>query len=218
MKLISQAGRRAVLMAGLLACVAGALPAVAQTGNQGFEVLSPSQPTSAPAGKVEVLEFFSYGCSHCNQLEPLFEDWQKKVGKDVVVKRVPVAFSGAWVPLQKLYFTLEALGVGERLNGQVFRAIHNDNKKLHDEKVQLEWVVAQGVDRKKFQDMYASFTVQSAVMRAQQLSKEYKISGVPTLAVAGRYITSASLTGSHEAALATVDQLIAKTRSEQGRK
>lgn len=184
-----------------------------------YKVLDPAQPTSPSSqGKVEVLEFFSYGCNHCRDLEPLFEKWQKKAPKDVVVKRVPVAFGAPWVPLQKMYLTLEALGESDRLNSQVFAAVHNENVRMQDEKIQLEWVASHGVDRKKYQDMYNSFPIDSATRQAQKMTKDYKIEGIPSLSVAGRYLTSASLAGSHEAALKVVDELIAKSRPAPAKK
>jgi thiol:disulfide interchange protein DsbA len=217
MSLIQKLTRRAFLILSLagLAAGLGSFAEAAPVAGKDYKLLNPAQPTSG-AGKVEVLEFFSYGCSHCRDLEPLFEKWLTKVPKDVVVKRVPVAFSSAWVPLQKMYLTLEALSEADRLNAQVFAAVHNENLRLNDEKVQLDWVAAHGVDRKKYQDMYNSFTIQSEAMRAQQMTRDYTIEGIPSLSVAGRYLTSAAMAGNHEASLVVLDDLIAKARS--GRK
>lgn len=218
MNVISRFGRRAMVIIGILACTGTWSMTATATVSAGkdYELLTP-QPTSTP-GKVEVSEFFSYGCSHCDALEPLLESWIKKAPKDVVVKRVPVAFSAAWTPLQKMYYALEGLGLLERLNAKVFDAMHRQNVRLTDESVQFDWVAAQGVDRKKYQDMYQSFAVQSAVARAQKLTRDYRIQGVPSLAVGGRYLTSASLTGSHQAALSVVDQLVIKAREDLNQK
>ncbi|MDD5295846.1 MAG: thiol:disulfide interchange protein DsbA/DsbL [Rhodocyclaceae bacterium] len=217
MSLIQKLTRRSFLVLSLAGLAAFGAQAAAPVAGKDYQVLNPAQPTSG-AGKIEVMEFFSYGCPHCKDLEPLLENWSKKLPKDVAVKRVPVAFGASWVPLQKMYLTLEALGQSERLNAQVFAAVHNENLRLNDEKIQLDWVAAHGVDRKKYQEMYNSFTVQSSAMRAQQLTRDYKIEGVPSLAVAGRYLTSASLAGNHENSLAVVDELIAKSRPGQGKK
>lgn len=211
--------RRAFLILSLgLAAGFGTAHGAATAGKE-YRLLDPAQPTSSSSqGKVEVLEFFSYGCNHCRDLEPLFEKWQKKAPKDVAVKRVPVAFGAPWVPLQKMYLTLEALGEAERLNTPVFAAVHNENVRMQDEKVQLEWVVKNGVDRKKYQEMYNSFAIDSATKQAQKMTKDYKIEGIPALSVAGRYLTSASFAGSHESALKVVDELIVKSRPAPGKK
>jgi thiol:disulfide interchange protein DsbA len=217
MSLIQKLTRRTFLALSLagLAAGLGSFAQAASVAGKDYQILKQAQPTSS-AGKIEVLEFFSYGCPHCKDLEPLLENWAKKLPKDVVLKRVPVAFSSSWVPLQKMYFTLEALGEVDRLNAQVFAAIHNENVRLNDESVQLDWIAAHKVDRKKYQDMYNSFSIQSEAMRAQQLTRDYKIEGVPSLSVAGRYLTSAAMAGNHEASLAVTDELIAKARA--GRK
>lgn len=217
MKLFPKFVRHAVLALGLFAL--GSLSAVAAppVAGKDYTILQTPQPTSSGSGKVEVVEFFSYGCPHCSHLEPLLEAWQKKLPKDVVLKRVAVPWQGYY---QRLYLTLEAMGESERLNGQVFRAIHVENQLLKDEKTQTDWVAAHGVDRKKFADVYQSFAVVTGLNKGKQMTQDYKIEGIPALAIGGRYLTSASLpgTGSHEAALAVADQLIAKVRAEQGRK
>ena len=213
MKPFAKLARRAFLVLGLAACATLSAHAAPAAGKD-YQVLNPAQPTSSP-GKVEVVEFFSYSCPHCRDLEPLLEAWQKKLPKDVVVKRVPVPWS---LPLQRLYLTLEAMGESERLNILVFRAIHDERLHLQDDKSQADWVAAHGVDRKKFLDMYKSFGVETDRRRGKQMTMDYKIEGIPALAVAGRYLTSASMAGSHEASLVVVDQLIAKARAEQGRK
>lgn len=213
MSLIQKLTRRTFLVLSLagLAAGLGSFAEAAPIAGKDYQILKQAQPTNS-ADKVEVLEFFSYGCPHCKDLEPLLEGWMKKAPKDVVVRRVPV-FSE---PLQRMYLSLEALGETDRLNNQIFSAIHDQNVRMQDEKVQMNWVAAHGVDLKKYQAMYNSFSINSGVKRNQQLAQDYHIEGIPSLAVAGRYVTSAAMTGNHAASLLVLDDLIAKARS--GRK
>lgn len=208
----------AALLAGIVQ-FAISLPAAAQAvAGKDYVLVNPAQPTETK-GKVEVLEFFSYGCPHCSEFEPQLEKWAKTQGKDVDVRRVPITFGrDVWIPLAKMYYALEALGEMDRMHGVVFDAIHNQHVPLNVEAAQFEWIATKGIDAKKYQDVYKSFTVQSKVARAQQVAAAYKITGVPTMAVAGRFMTSGSLTGSHEAMLRTIDQLIVTARADLGKK
>lgn len=208
----------AVLIAGV-GQLAGSLPAGAQAvAGKEYQVVSPAQPTESK-GKVEVLEFFSYGCPHCSELEPLLEKWAKAQSKDVEIRRVPITFGrDAWTPFAKMYYALEALGELDRLHAAVFDALHNQRVSLNVEASQFEWMAGKGIDSKKYQDVYKSFAVQSKVARAQQIAAAYKITGVPTMAVGGRFITSGSLAGTHEGMLRTVDQLIVTARADLTKK
>lgn len=210
--------RRDVLkqLSALAALGATGMPVWAQGG--GFERVSPPQPTDVK-GKVEVLEFFHYGCPHCKAFDPPLEMWVKKLPADVSFQRVPVTWGNPQLAgLAKLYLTLEATGDVGRLHGQVFDAVQSEKLPLHQEAAAQEWAVKKGVDAKKFADAYRSFNVGVHMKRVEELGRNYKIQGVPTLAVDGKYFTSASIAGSHEAALKVADQLIATARAEQGRK
>ena len=207
-----------IAAAALIACFVqflAPLPAAAQAvAGKDYVVVNPAQPTESK-GKVEVIEFFSYGCSHCNEFEPLLDKWTKAQGKDVEVRRVPITFGrDVWTPLARMYYSLEALGELDRMHAVVFDAIHNQRVPLNVEATQFEWIASKGIDAKKYQDIYKSFTVQSKVARAQQVAAAYKITGVPTMAVGGRFMTSGSLTGSHEGMLRTIDQLIVSARAD----
>lgn len=201
-----------------LAAVGGlGLPAWAQGSGKGFELVSPPQPTEAK-GKIEVLEFFHYGCPHCKSFDPLLEQWVKKLPADVSFTRVPVAWgNGQLAGLAKLAMTLEATGDWARLHGQIFDAVQTEKLPLHTESAAQEWVAKKGVDAKKFAEAYRSFGVNMRTKRMDELARNYKIDGVPTLAIGGRYLTSGSTAGSHEAALQVADQLIAKIRGERGK-
>ena len=181
-----------------------------------YDVLATPQPTEA-AGKVEVLEFFSYMCPHCAHFEPGLAKWMKAQAKDVVFRRVPVIFRPQWEAPARLYFTLETLGELERLHTAAFSAIHEGHVDLSTEAAVVDWAAKNGVDRKRFTDVYGSFTVQSRAQRAKQMQSGYGIPGVPTLVVAGKYRTPDNFPGSQEDLLKIVDALVVKARSEQKR-
>ena len=192
------------------------LPALAQP--VGYELVAPPQPTDAK-GKVEVLEFFHYGCPHCRSFDPLLELWVKKLPADVVFIRVPVTWGNPQLAgLAKLFLTLETTGDHARLHGQIFDAVQSEKLPLHTEAGAQEWAVKKGVDARKFAEAYRSFNVGVRLKRIEELGRNYKVQGVPLLAVDGKYFTSASIAGSHEAALKSADQLIVRARGEQGRK
>lgn len=167
----------------------------------------------APAGKIEVVEFFWYNCPHCSAFEPAFDAWTKRVPKDVVVRRVPVAFRDDFAPQQRLYYALEAMGLVAKLHAKVFAAIHTEKKDLAKGEAIIDWVVKQGVDKAKFLEQYNSFSVATKATRAVQLQNAYKIDGVLALGVAGRYWTDGVMAKSMERALQVVEFLVARART-----
>lgn len=181
-----------------------------------YTVLAQPQPTESGA-KVEVIEFFSYACPHCRDLEVHLGPWKDKLPPDVAFRRVPVAFQPAWANLGKIYYVLEALNRDD-LTMKVFQAIHGANLRLHEEKVFFEWAGNNGLDVKKVQDLWSSFAVNSKMNRARTLAANYKVDSVPMLFVDGKYrVQSHLLPGSHKDVPALVDFLIAKARSERKR-
>jgi thiol:disulfide interchange protein DsbA len=162
-----------------------------------------------------VIEFFWYSCPHCNAFEPTFAQWVKNAPKDVVVRRVPIAFREDFAPQQRLYYALEALDLVDKLHTKVFHAVHVERLPLNTDATILAWVEKQGVDGKKFTEAFRSFGVASKVKRAVQLQNEFRVEGVPSLGVAGRYYTDGSIAGSMERALQVTDYLIGQAR--QGR-
>ncbi len=167
---------------------------------------------SAPAGKVEVIEFFWYSCPHCNAFEPQFEAWVKTQPADVVVHRIPVAFNASFVPQQKLYFALEGMNLLPQLHAKVFRTIHVERNMLKTDDAIFEWVGKQGVDVAKFKGVYNSFTVNNQLRKASQVQNEYDVEGVPAMGVAGRYYTDGTKAGNMENVLRVVDALVASSR------
>lgn len=185
--------RRLLLTTMLLAGLAFAAGASAQyTAGKDFLIINPPQPTES-GKKVEVLEFFWYGCPHCNALQPALNAWLKHKPADVEFRRVPAVLGQSWIPLTQAYYTIEALGLTERLHHDVFDAIHKEKIRLQDPKTLFEWVAKRGIDQKKFEETYNSFGVRSRVQRAIDMSRSYGIPGTPAIVVDGRYLTAPHL-------------------------
>jgi thiol:disulfide interchange protein DsbA len=208
------------LMASGAAAVAGGMwsgavqaqPTKIDAGDD-YTVLETRAPVEAPAGKVEVLEFFWYSCPHCNAFEPTLAAWIKKLPKDVAFRRVPVAFRDDFIPQQRLYYALDALGLVEQLHAKVFAAIHTEKLDLSKPPAILEWAAKQGVDKAKFSEQFNSFSVASKASKGAQLQNSYRVEGVPALGVAGRFYTDGTLAKGMERALKVVESLVAVVRS-----
>lgn len=178
-----------------------------------YLVLDKPAPVEAARGKIEVVEFFWYSCPHCNAFEPALNVWAKALPKDVALRRVPVAFRDDFLPQQRLYYALEALGLLAKLHAQVFAAIHVDKLKLSSAAEIADWAAKQGVDRAKFTEQYNSFSASTKATRGTQLQNTYKVEGVPALGVAGRFYIDSTLAQSMERALKVADFLTAEVRS-----
>src|SRR6478752_9337485 len=202
------------LSLGLVAASAHASPTAPVAGKD-YTVLPSAQPTDVPAGKIEVTEFFWYGCPHCNEFEPYLEAWAKKQGPDVVFKRVPVAFRDDFIPHSKLYHALDALGLAEKLTPAIFNEIHVKKNYLLTPQAQADFLATQGVDKKKYMDAYNSFSTQSAIQRDSKLLQDYKIDGVPTLAVQGKYETGPAATNSLPGTIQVLDFLVEQVRAKK---
>jgi protein dithiol oxidoreductase (disulfide-forming) len=187
----------------------------APTAGKDYTVLQAPQPVGAPAGKVEVIEFFWYGCPHCNDFEPFIEAWEKKQGPDVVFKRVPVAFRDDFIPHSKMYHALDALGVAEKVTPAVFNEIHVKKDYLLTPEKQADFLATQGIDKKKYMDAYNSFSTQSAVQRDAKMLQDYKIDGVPTVIVQGKYVTGPAQTNSEEGTTKVMDFLVQQVRDKK---
>lgn len=157
-----------------------------------YQTLSKPQPTEAQ-GKVEVTEFFFYTCPHCNILDPYLTAWVKKQGNGISFKRVPVDFGQGQTVLTKMYYTLEALGKLEALHSKIFEEIHTNRKPLNTDQQILNFVVKNGVDKKKYEDMSKSFAITTKIARAKAMQTAYNIDSVPMIFVDGRYMTSPAL-------------------------
>ena len=169
-------------------------------------------PTEAGEGKIEVIEFFWYSCPHCNAFEPRFSQWLKAIPKDVVVRRVPVRFRDTFEPQQRAYYVFEALGLVESLHGKLFHAIHVDRQPLDTLPALAAWADKNGLPAQKFTETYNSFAVVTKARRAAQLQEAFKVQGVPSFGVAGRFYTDGSLTTSMERAVQVVEYLLNEVR------
>lgn len=218
----------ALTIGAFAASSASALPTAPKNGVE-YSTLEQSLRTDT-GNKVEVIEFFSYSCPHCNAFEPKLAAWLKQNADKVAFKRVHVAFHASDVSLQRLYLTLDAMGLAEQYHQKVFSALHDERltRMSTDEQV-FDWIEKKGIDRAKFMGVYRSFGAQAWVNRAQALVGSYKIDSWPMIAIGGRYLTSphfASRGMPHQHdhqhneselqqnALMVMDHLVAKAKSE----
>lgn len=206
----------ALLFAGLISFLVApslGLAAELQAGRD-FKAIDPPLPSAK--GKIEVIEFFSYGCPHCSDFHPLIGQWAAKLPKDVSFRRVPVSFNRPeWARLSRLYFALEATGDLAKLDTAVFLAIHEQRVMFRTDEAVVSWASSKGADAKKFGDALASFSMQSKVQRADQDATASRISGVPALVVDGKYLVNNEAASNYEELLKLTDGVIAKARQER---
>jgi len=199
-------------LATLLLCAA----AVAQpTEGRDYVVLNPPQSVEA-AGKVDVTEFFWYRCPHCYNLEPVLQGWVKKLPRDVQFRRVPAIFNEEWALDARVFFTLEATGDLARVHSGLFDAIHQQGGvRLKGDaymKWVAEWLGKNGVDIAKYDAALRSFTVETKLKRAMQMTQAYKIDGVPAIGVQGRWVVNASMVGERQAMINVTEYLTGEAR------
>jgi len=218
-------------MLALFACLAWTAASQAQqqlVPGRDYQLVKPPQPTES-GNKIEVLEFFWYGCPHCSHLQPYLNAWLKRKPADVDFKHQPAAFQESWLQLARTYYTVEILGLVDKLHGDIFSAIHDKHTLdpatlARDPKTLFDWVASRGVDRKKFMDTYNSFSVQSRTQRTIDFTMRYDIPGTPALVIDGRYLASPSLTLKPDRTIdydrffQVVDQLVAQARKARGGK
>lgn len=205
---------RPVLAALLVTAFAAAAPAQQQlVAGRDYNVINPPQATDSP-GKIEVIEFFWYGCPHCYGLEPSIEKWIKTLPADVVFRRVPAMFNENWAVAARHFYTFEAMNLMDRLHKPFFDAIHKENLRVTSESAMTDWLKKMGVDTDAYMKASRSFTVESRLRRATQMTEAYKFDGVPALAVQGRYIALAAQARAPETLIRNADALIAMARKE----
>jgi thiol:disulfide interchange protein DsbA len=209
--------RKAILP--LLALFAGciAVPAHAElTAGKEFLVLAPAQPVES-GDKIEVIEFFSYGCPYCNEALPLIAKWLPGLPADVHYRRVPVVRPDKWAPYARTYYTLEKLDK-LKLHRHVFDTIHVDGLTLTDEKTMFDWAQRNYINRDKFIEIYKSPEIAAKVAKAEEMTESYTISRIPAFVIDGKYITTSGMAGGLDALLPTVDKLIERARAERSAK
>jgi protein dithiol oxidoreductase (disulfide-forming) len=203
--------RRRALVATL--ALAPWLPALAQRPGADYTVLDPPLSVETP-GKIEVIEFFWYGCPACYKLEPLLEAWVPKLPADALFRRIAAPINPRAANDAGIFYAFDAMGVLEKVHGPFFDAIHKDGLRTDNAAALLQWVERKNIDVKKFEDMTKSFGVQGKVRRATQQSAAYRIAGTPTLAVHGRYTISVDQSQRQlERMIATADHLVGVTRT-----
>jgi thiol:disulfide interchange protein DsbA len=181
-----------------------------------FDAVAQNISTDNPA-KIEVMEIFWYGCSHCYQMEAPLHTWIKKLPSDVYFKRVPGLPNPSWAPMAKAFYAMETLDLSEKLHSKLFDAIHK-TKTLNptDEKATIDWITAQsGLDKLKVEQAFKSFTMNTSLNRAAQIFKASGATGVPSLVIDGKFITSATMNGGNEQALKTTDYIINNVRKDK---
>ena len=211
MKLFIAALRSAAL--GAAAVLVASIPAsvTAEPMEDVDYVLIPPQPVVIP-DKIEVIEFFYYGCESCNRLEPQLQSWLTTLPQDIFFRRVPALRRTAWVALARVYFALEQLGEIERLHMRVYQAVHDEGLNLGNSSELYEWAQKVGLDRGKLEPVLDSDVVRAQVQRARDATVAYGIRATPSFVVDGKYVTSGGMVGSLEALLPIVDGLIDKAR------
>jgi thiol:disulfide interchange protein DsbA len=202
----------AAAAAGLVAWPGGALAQRRPQEGKDYRALESRAPVEAPAGKIEVVEFFWYSCPHCNAFEPKLVAWSGKLPADVVLRRVPVAFRDDFVPQQRLFYALEALGKVKELHGKVFEEIHQNRQPTHREDLIVAFAERNGLDSAKFRAIYNSPEVQQKAQAARQLQDAYGVDGVPAMGVAGRFYVDGEMAGNLDRILPVVDYLAGEVR------
>ena len=209
----------ALLFAGLLSAFAPSGPSLAADPQAGHDFKPINPPLASSKEKIEVIEFFSYGCPHCGDFHPLISLWATKLPKDVSFRRVPVSFNRPeWARLSRLYFALEATGDLAKLDTAVFLAIHEQRIAFKTDEAIVAWAAGKGVDGKKLGDALASFSMQSKVQRADQEAAAARISGVPSLAVDGKFLVNNEAATNFDELLKLTEKVIAKARQERAGK
>ncbi len=180
-----------------------------QAETLGYELITPAQPTQNQ-DKIEIIEFFWYGCPHCYSFEPVLTEWLKTKPDNVEFIRQPAIFSSLWGKHAKAFFTAEALGVLDKVHTDLFDAIQNKKQKLTSEDQLATFFVARGVDETEFRNTFNSFLVDAKLRQAKSMAPRYGITGVPAIVINGKYKTSGPLAGSQDKITAVMDRLILK--------
>jgi thiol:disulfide interchange protein DsbA len=209
---------RAALALLALACVAGTAHAQDIRARQNIEYrLIAPQPVET-GERIEVIDFFWYGCPYCNELQPALEDWAKRTPADVTLRRIPAILRDSWAPHARIYYALELLGEVERLHPRVYHGYHVEELHMSRPEVMEQWAVRNGIDRRKWLDAYYSPEVDARVARAFQATKRYDVQGTPSVVVDGQYLTSSSMTPGVRGVIPVVEDLIRLARQKRGEK
>jgi protein dithiol oxidoreductase (disulfide-forming) len=215
MKSINKALAVLMLSIGSLSFAPLSLAEAPQVGNN-FEAVAQPISTDNPA-KIEVMEIFWYGCIHCYQMDAPLNAWVKKLPSDVYFKRMPGLPNASWAPMAKAFYAMETLGVAEKLHTPLFDAVHKSkNLNPTDEKAIIDWIKLQSkMDKAKVEGAFKSFTINTNLNRAAQIFRASGATGVPSLVIDGKYITSSTMNGGNEQALKVADYIIENVRKDK---
>ncbi len=217
--------KRLLYLASLLALLAAGVAGAQPVAGRDYTLINPPQPTDS-GKKIEVVEFFWYGCIHCYHLEAPLKAWLKRKPADVEFRYVPAVFDPSWLPLTRTFYALDAMGLSEKFHDDIFTAIHKDKQRgiASDPRIMADWLAAKGVDKQKFLDTYNSFAVNGRAQRSSDMTRSYDVPGTPALVVDGKYLTGPSMAGGGDNSVnyprffQVLDQLIAQARKERGGK
>lgn len=211
--------RRAALagLATLAIAAAGRVAAQEIRARQNIEYrLIPAQPVET-GERIEVIDFFWYGCPYCNELQPSLDDWNRRKSEDVALRRIPAVLRDSWAPHARIYYALELLGEVERLHLKVYEGYHVEKLHMSKSEVMEQWAAKNGIERRRWLDAYFSPEADARVARASQATKRYDVQGTPSLVVDGRYLTSSSMTPSVRGVIPVVDDLVRLARQNRGK-
>ena len=218
---LAGAARRAAQAA--LACLLLLQPAVRAAdepprirANVDYRLIEPQPVTTG--SRVEVIDFFWYGCPHCYTFQPALESWIRGMPADVALRRVPALLRDNWAPHARIYYTLEALGEVERLHQAVYHGYHVEELHMSKPDVMLQWAMRQGIDGRRWTEAYHSAKVTEKVERAKEMTNDYNVQGTPSLVVDGRYLTSPAMARGEHRMIPILEELIALARAERSRK
>jgi protein dithiol oxidoreductase (disulfide-forming) len=206
----------AVLLFAAAAGAGSAQDAIKVRQNIDYRLIA-QQPVET-GGRIEVIEFFWYGCPYCNELQPALEEWIKRKPDDVTLRRIPVILRDSWAQHARIYYTLELLGEVGRLHPQVYHSYHVEELHMSKPEVMEQWAATHGIERRKWIDAYYSPEVDARVAHAFQLTKRYDVQGTPSLVVGGRYLTSSSMTPTVRGLVPVLEDLVRLARQNRGQK
>lgn len=213
-RLPTRLGMGAALSLLLLVLAAAGTVLASTEFDEGIEYRAIPEPQRAePGDDVEVLELFWYGCPHCYHLEPSIERWLETKPDGVTFRRLPAAASSRWIPHAKAFFAAEQLGVVDQLHEPLFKAMHEQQRKLFDDEQLIAFAAEQGIDEAAFRNAYQSFPVDMKVRQSAELVRRYQLSGVPAIVVNGAYMTGVTEAGGRDRLFDVVDFLVAKEQS-----
>lgn len=207
-----------LFMTACLLIASLAIPPASRAAEPGKDYVQLAVPLLTTSGnRIEVAEFFWYRCPHCFELEPALNDWIHGLPRDVAIRRIPAVLNETWAPQARAWYTLKLMGVADKYHDDLFNAIHLDGLDSSSELSLFAWAGRMGMNPQTFANTYHSFAVQTKVTQAAQLTRDSQITGVPSFVVDGRYVTSVAMTGSEQALFKTLDELIARVRSQHAR-